>query len=96
MRKDLSGPQQVVQACHATIESLKSFPISEIHPSVIVLGVTPIQLSNVHKHLENNNILYKTFTEPDIGNQLTAIATEIVSGSKRKSFKKFQLLKEAA
>jgi len=46
--------------------------------------------------IERSGILYKEFLEPDIGNQLTAIATEPICGDRRKVFKKFKLMNGGA
>lgn len=39
VRRDLSGPQRVVQVGHALVESQKNFPHEGEHPYIIVLGV---------------------------------------------------------
>lgn len=96
IRRDLSQPQQVVQVAHATIESCKSFDYRSLpeHPSVIVCGVkTETQLETVMKRLKEQGIRFALFREPDIGNQLTAIATEPICDADRGFFRKFQLLK---
>lgn len=43
--------------------------------------------------LKDVGINYVEFIEPDIGDQLTAIASDVVYGEQRKIFKKFQLFK---
>ena len=43
-------------------------------------------------HLVANNINFKSFTEPDIGNQVTAVSTAPISGNVRKLFRKYPLL----
>jgi len=48
-------------------------------------------LTKVASSLKLKNIRFKEFREPDIGNQLTAIATEPVYGEQREFFKKYQL-----
>ena len=94
VRRDLSVPQQAVQSAHAVWEAAKTFDAVE-HPSVILCGVkTEQSLWNARNYLSNAGIKFCDFTEPDIGDQLTAIATEPVAGdSVRRYFKKFQLLK---
>lgn len=92
MRRDLTHPQQTVQACHAVIEMTKAFSVGDVHPSVIILEVqdelTLSQIVDKIKPIESVE-----FREPDIGNQLTAIATRPVYGEERKIFRKFKLLK---
>jgi len=64
------------------------------HPYVIVCGAkSELALTKIASSLKIENIRFREFREPDIGNQLTAIATEPIYGEYRKFFKKFQLLK---
>ena len=95
IRRDLSQPQQVVQACHSSIEASKAFLCGLIdHPSVIVCGIKgEPQLHSVASWLDTNGVKYKKFHEPDIGNQLTSISTEPIYDDQRNKFKKYQLLK---
>lgn len=94
VRKDLPCPQKAVQACHSVLEATQKFKDQiRQHPSIIVLGVSLIQLLNIQDYLESKEIQFCPFYEPDIGNELTSISTEVISGSKRKLFRKFQLLK---
>jgi hypothetical protein len=46
-----------------------------------------------HDRLERQGIRTVLFREPDIGNQATALATEPVNGSVRKSLSKYPLWK---
>lgn len=95
VREDLSHPQQVVQACHAAIEAATHFSLGNLaeHPSVIVLAAKSEQkLHNVRKYLVDNGIKHAHFYEPDIGDELTAVATEPITGERRELFKKYQLL----
>lgn len=94
-RKDLSFPQQAVQAGHAAIEAARKYlkPDDE-HPSLILCAMkNEAQLTNAADNLERQGIRIQRFYEPDIGNQLTAIATEPLSGEARKAMRKFQLIK---
>lgn len=65
------------------------------HPSVILLGVkTEAKLKECADKLRDAGFRTKEFREPDIGDQLTAVATEpICCPERRKFFKKYQLLK---
>lgn len=95
VRQDLSTSQQAVQGTHAAIEATKKFNIAnEEHPSVIYLGVKNENLlKKAIGYLLENEININVFTEPDIGNQVTAIATEPLSGEIRKILRKYRLLK---
>jgi len=92
VRNDLSIPQQAVQSAHAAIEASRAFlePGQE-HPSVIIVIVKSEQkLKSIAAKLD---VKFRAFFEPDIGNQMTAIATAPISGEQRNFFKKFQLMK---
>lgn len=52
------------------------------------------KLHKIRQYLVQNNIQHAHFYEPDIGNELTALATEPITGERRRLFRKFQLLKE--
>ncbi len=74
VRKDLSKSQQAVQAGHAVAEYLLHGPITKWeNGTLIYLGVNNEQ-ELVDWKMQLNN--YIEFREPDIGNQITAIATE--------------------
>lgn len=103
VRSDLSHAQIVVQTSHAAIEAARQglIPADRPHPHLVVLGVRDEnKLIQIQSKLEAAGIRFRSFIEPDIGNQLTAIATEPISGERRKFFKNYQLLqcecKEAA
>lgn len=94
VRKDLTAAQICVQSGHACIESAKHNPYADEHPHLVVCGVdNETKLENCALRLEREGIRCFRFYEPDIGNQLTAVSTGIVSGQDRERFKRFQLLK---
>ncbi|HEV3118357.1 MAG TPA: hypothetical protein VGY58_15010 [Gemmataceae bacterium] len=90
----MSHPQQVVQACHASLEAARTFlPLSCEHPFVVVCGIRDEpRLFRCIERLEKAGVRYRAFFEPDLGDQLTAVATEPVHGSKRSMFRNYQLL----
>jgi hypothetical protein len=93
VRKDLSPAQKAVQSSHACIEVARTYikPNDE-HPSVIICEVrSEDKLKMVMTELEGK-IQFKTFQEPDIGNQFTALASEPIRGEQRKLFNRFQLI----
>lgn len=96
MRRDLSGPQQIVQACHAAIESVRhTLSLDDEHPSVITLNVkNEAQLNKILKRLAADGIEHYPFYEPDRGNELTAIASGPMTGNNRKPFKKYNLVQD--
>ncbi len=86
-----------MQANHAVIEATKAFKFEclDNHPSVIILSAkNEIRLKKVQTYLSENNIQFRSFQEPDIGNQLTALATEPIFSDRRHLFQKYQLVKE--
>lgn len=94
IRNDLSNAQKAVQACHAAIESSRQFtnPTDE-HPSVILCTVkSQAKLLKCAEELEAQGLLHAIFREPDIGNQVTALASKPLIGKDRKAFARFQLL----
>jgi hypothetical protein len=98
VRTDLSPEQSLVQTAHACIEATSIFKLGELpdHPHLVVLSAKNEQrLHRVRQYLIDNNIRHAHFYESDIGNELTAIATEPLPDSSplRQLFKKYQLLK---
>lgn len=95
VREDLSPPQQAVQSAHAVIEATKTFNLERLpdHPSVVILSAkNENRLNRVRKYLIDQGILHVQFFEPDMDNQLTAIATQPLFGSRREVLRKYQLL----
>ena len=94
VRKDLKSFEYLcVQSVHAAIEATKAFKQPSRHPSVIICSVEDERaLQKAIFKIEQSGVKYKAFLEPDIGNQLTAIATEPICGDGRKVFKKFKLM----
>ena len=96
VRGNLTYPQKCVQSCHAAMEAAKYFlpDYNKDHPHLVICEVeNEDNLKKAIKKLQQTDIQYKIFQEPDIGNEITAIATEPLAGEKRKFFKRYQLLK---
>ena len=97
VRRDLSFPQQVVQVIHAILECSRNslIPSDGEHPYVVVLGVrNEEQLINALRRISGFGIKCKPFFESDLDGQMTAFATEPVSGDSRRHFQKYQCLRE--
>lgn len=94
-RKDLSIPQQAVQAGHAAIEASRAYlGKDDEHPSLIICTMkSESQIRRAADELERQGIKLKRFFEPDRGNEMTAFATEPLVGSARAAMRKFQLMK---
>lgn len=79
VRKDLSISQRAVQAGHAVAEFLLRGPLSRwSNGTLIYLGVKGLtQLENIKQKFEWEDIPYMEFREPDLNNEVTAIATDM-------------------
>lgn len=88
MRNDLPPPVKTVQAAHATWAiASKGYG----HPSLVVVVVkNENKLVQVMERLREENINFEYFIEPDLDNQVTAIATEPIQYNEY--LKRFQLL----
>lgn len=96
VREDLSPAQIAVQSCHAAIECANAFALKDLaeHPSVIILGVkNEVKLHQIRQFLIENDVQHAHFYEPDIGDELTAVATQPIFGERRRLFRKFQLVR---
>lgn len=96
VRRDLSYSQQAVQAIHASIEATRHSLITaeEVHPHVVLCGVKNTQkLFGISQKLDRAGIRYRAFFEPDLNNEITALATEPISGDHRQLFNNVQCLK---
>ena len=95
-RKDLSFSQQCVQSCHAAINAANKFP-SEVHPHLVLCSVSnENELYRLCNKIQRSEIRFTFFEEPDIGNSLTAIATEPIFGRDRKIFAHLHLMEGGA
>jgi len=83
-----------VQSIHASIEATKKFPQPSETAFVVLCSVkNEIKLRNSLNFIQSRGIKCASFEEPDLDNQLTAIATEPVYQNQRHIFRKFQILK---
>ncbi len=83
-----------MQAAHAAYEAARTFDRpDQPHPHFVVCGL-PNEAALVQaQHRISPHVKHRPFYEEDIGNQLTAIATEPVEGEVRKLFRRYSLLK---
>jgi len=77
--KDLSISQRAVQAGHAVAEFCMHGSFSRwSNGTLIYLGVKGLaQLERLKFKLEMRDIPFIVFREPDLGNQITAIASDV-------------------
>ena len=76
-RIDLSLKQRAVQSGHAVAEFLLNHKTSWDNGTLIYLGVdNEEELKRWMFKLERKDIKYSIFREPDIGNEITSLATD--------------------
>ena len=95
VRQDISPEYQLVQAAHAAM--VLGYNLGEEHnPRETYFAVCGVEnskeLLSTAIHLESNNFLYESFIEPDIGNQITAIATYPIHWNDRQALRKYKKL----
>jgi len=89
-RRDLPIAQQAVQSGHAVAEYLLHNKTSWNNGTLVYLGVNNEEdLEKWIFKLDMESIEYSIFKEPDIGNQITSLATVVDS---EKVFSKLRLL----
>jgi hypothetical protein len=91
VRGDLSTSQQAVQAGHAVATWHKDNPNFEANSTLVYLKVkSKEELSSCLTDLKNSRLSYVKFQEPDIDDELTAVATGAYEA--RKIFKGLDLM----
>ncbi|MEM9347587.1 MAG: peptidyl-tRNA hydrolase [Planctomycetota bacterium] len=95
VRTDLPPAQQAVQSCHASIEAARQFLEPDAHhPHLVVCGVRGEEaLHQARDRLEALGIRCCAFVEPDRDHEVTALATEPLSGGRRRLLRRFKLLR---
>ena len=97
VRKDLTPSQQIVQACHAAYESgLNLGEIVNDDPIFLIVlqCKDEIELKAIRTYLikQTEKISVISFNEPDLNNELTAIATgRLYDDKERNIMSKFEL-----
>ena len=91
IRKDLTGPQQIVQSSHAAHKAGHRFGD---HSHLICFGInTENDLLKASDYLNAKGIAHEMFYEPDGGAGYTAICTQPLIGVNRTPMRRFSLLK---
>lgn len=99
VRRDLTLPQQAVQAAHAAIEAARAglIPRDNAHPHLVLCHVASVPaLMNAAGRLALAGVRFQLFHEPDWDGVPTALATEPLRGEARAPLRRFPLLKESA
>jgi hypothetical protein len=83
-----------VQAAHAAIEAARHFLTQhDNHPHLVLLGVADeTELRRAATLISSIGIRISPFYEDDMDGQLTAVASEPVSGTARRPFRRYRLL----
>lgn len=84
-----------MQSIHAAIEATRDgiIPHNITHPHLVLCSIPDeCTLRSYMDRLDVYGIKYRPFYEPDRDNELTAIATEPLSGSNRRHFRNAPLL----
>lgn len=93
MRRDLSPAQVVVQASHAAYEAASFHTPDLDHPHFVVLGIRNQQeLERAYRRVQSSEIRVRPFFESDLGDELTAFATEPISEEQRSFFRRYNCL----
>ena len=93
IRNNLSTAQIAVQSGHSILELSRKIKF-ENHPSLVYISVkSEFKLKKVIEELIDNEINFTIFREPDLNNEITAIATEPLFNDKRKILERYQLYK---
>src|SRR6478736_5754001 len=93
LRQDMSVEQQIVQASHVPLALGQQLDDTrELYFSVI--GTPNLEgLDGIINHLVHEHVAYKTFFEPDMNNEYTAVATFPIKAYARGSLLKYRPLR---
>lgn len=76
VRDDLGESYKFVQGFHALAQWMIDFPDVWKNSTIVVLEAKDEdEIINISKKLRKENIDYSMFFEPDLGNEITSIAT---------------------
>jgi hypothetical protein len=97
IRKDLSREQMIVQSSHVTLllSTKLNGQIEQPQELNFVLcgAVNESELKSIKDHFSTNNIETVEFIEPDLNNQLTALASYSIAFNQRKFAKGYKILR---
>lgn len=79
VRKDLPPGLQMAQACHAAF-AYGFYGSDDVGDNLVALGASLDELTALAKAAERLNLSHVSFREPDLGDELTALA---LSGNAR-------------
>jgi len=86
-----------VQAAHAAFEAASLHSSDLDHPHFVLLGIRDLrELEKALDRIKSTGILVCPFYEADLGDELTAFATQPVSEHQRSLFRKYNCLSNQA
>lgn len=92
VRKDIPQPYLTVQACHAAIAATYSYG-RHCQPHLVLCAVDDEnQLNDAFNRLKEQGVPCCSYSEPDFGYQVTAVATAALSSDERRPLRRFKLL----
>lgn len=75
VRNDLPPGLQLAQACHAVRAFTEDFPEADVGENLVALGAEPFRLAQLALRACIGGLDCSYFFEPDLRNELTAIAS---------------------
>lgn len=96
VRQDLSPEQQLIQFGHVACALGKSLPDHVCPHKLNFVGIGVKNEAHLVKsslNMDDNGIEYVVFREPDIGDEITAVASLPVTGAQREAFRKYKTLR---
>jgi hypothetical protein len=93
VREDLPTAHQAVQAIHAAIAATHTFgEPRRTHPHLVLCGLpSESELYEFHETLKASGVQHCIYTEPDMGEAYTALATAPLPRAARKHFRRLRL-----
>lgn len=95
VRSDIPHPHLSVQAAHAVLAATNAFIGSKAitHPNLVLCAVKDeATLADEFNRLKEAGVQCCAWYEDDMKNELTAVATGLLSGPARKPMRKYRLL----
>ena len=95
VRTDLPHPHLSVQIAHSVLAATHAYGNPNVrHPNLVVCAVdNEKELNDVFNNLKDQGVPCVGWSEEDMNNELTAIATGLLRGKERKPFRDFKLLR---
>ena len=95
VRRDLPHPHLSVQIGHAVLAATNAFGNPNVtHPNLVICAVdNEQQLADAFNRLKDAGVPCCSWSEEDMGGELTAVATGMLQGEQRRHLRGFRLLR---